>query len=188
MTEPKPHGPIDWANQQAEQRGQAQPARKLLDQMSDAELAALYGERDLAVSLLARVRETSAQLINNANARADKAEAERDKACTAFNAKVMELEQAKRQQLGDREAISYWSHQARLARDYSAHDGRALASTIVQARRWAARARTAEAALARGREVEEQWRMHFLATGEAAGGHALAMVRAALDEPQEPTP
>ncbi|THA82753.1 hypothetical protein [Streptomyces sp. A0592] len=50
------------------------------------------------------------------------------------------------------------------------------------------RAEQAEAAIARAREVEEQWRLHFLATGEAAGGHALAMVRAALDEPREPRP
>jgi hypothetical protein len=68
-----PTGPIDWARQQQTEREQ-HPVRKLLDQMSDAELAHLYGERDLAVSLLARVRATSAQLINNANARADKAE------------------------------------------------------------------------------------------------------------------
>ncbi|WP_369778857.1 hypothetical protein [Streptomyces sp. R33] len=70
----EPVAPIDWARHYAARREQ-QPARKLLDQMSDAELAHLYGERDLAVSLLARVRETSARLINEANARAEQAEA-----------------------------------------------------------------------------------------------------------------
>jgi hypothetical protein len=46
-----------------------------------------------------------------------------------------------------------------------------------------ARAERAEAAIARARAVEEHWRHAFIASGNAGGAHALAMVRAALDEP-----
>ncbi|WKD36535.1 hypothetical protein [Streptomyces xanthophaeus] len=88
-------------------------------------------------------------LLDELYARAEQAEAERDKACTAFNAKVMQLEQAKRNQLGDAETISYWTSQTTLARDHSYWADRARASTILQARRWAARARIAEATLER---------------------------------------
>ncbi|MCX5587582.1 hypothetical protein [Streptomyces erythrochromogenes] len=100
-----------------------------------------------------------------ADMRAEQAETERDKACTAFNAKVIQLEQAKRNQLGDFETISYWTSQTTLAREHSDRADRARASTILQAQRWAARARAAEAVLE----------------------HLEARIDAVL-EPQEPTP
>ncbi|MEV6569960.1 hypothetical protein [Streptomyces sp. NPDC051577] len=98
------------------------------------------------------------------------------------------LVQAEQNRLGDQETISYWATATLTARDNSRSDSHAREAAIGQARRWAARARTAEATIARARKVEEEWRLHFLATGETPGGHALVMVRAALDETQEPRP
>lgn len=46
-----------------------------IDDLTSDGLDALYGERDLSRSLLAKVRETSAQLINREQLRADRAEA-----------------------------------------------------------------------------------------------------------------
>lgn len=70
-------GPIDWARQQQTEREQ-QPARKLLDQMSDAELAALYERADRAERLArSAARDTAKALADYlaAEQRAEQAEA-----------------------------------------------------------------------------------------------------------------
>lgn len=46
-----------------------------INDLTSDQLDALYGERDLSRHLLAKVRETSAQLINREQLRADQAEA-----------------------------------------------------------------------------------------------------------------
>lgn len=97
------------------------------------------------------------------------------------------LEQAKRNQLGDFETISYWTHQTHLARDYAEHDSRALAATVVQARRWAARARAAEAVIARVRETAACWEQ-MPSDRHVYIHEAARTIRAALDESEEPTP
>jgi hypothetical protein len=44
-----------------------------------------------------------------------------------------------------------------------------------------------DAALNAARAVEQEWREYFIARGDAPAGHALAMVRAALDAHTNPT-
>lgn len=184
-----------------------QLVRHTVDTITDNDLDQLYTERDEARAAADRYFTNGTKAVeelhwraHNAEQSAEQAEAERDKACTAFNAKIMELEKAKREQLGDREAISYWTHQARVARDFSAYDGRARAATIVQARRQAARAEQAETANARVTSPEAI-RAAAMAIGDAAltllgrdlgtihiETIAEAALRAALDESKEPRP
>lgn len=73
----KPRGPIDWARQQAAEREQ-QPARKLLDQMSDAELTALYERAEKAERVARSAARDTAKALTDylaAEQRAEQAEA-----------------------------------------------------------------------------------------------------------------
>ncbi|MFE9844722.1 hypothetical protein [Streptomyces goshikiensis] len=108
--EQQPTGPIDWARQQqaARQQNAEQPGRKLLDQLSDRELTALYVRAEAAEarcdSLDAAASEFAARAIHlltaaeaerdAAEQRAEQAEHERDTACRAFNAKALALDDA----------------------------------------------------------------------------------------------
>ncbi|WP_327413208.1 hypothetical protein [Streptomyces sp. NBC_01233] len=140
-----------------------QPVRHTVDTITDNDLDQLYGQLGLARHLLANVQQTSTEALN----RAEKAE---------------------------RVAESAARDAAKALTDYLAAEQRAEQAEAAKAALKRAHVALAEqsgrdqAAIARAREVEEKWRLHFLATGEAAGGHALAMVRAALDEPKEPRP
>ena len=79
------------------------------------------------------------------------------------------------------------AQQTELARQLATCD-KAFASATLRAARAEARAYKAEAALNTARAVEQEWREYFLARGDAPAGHALAMVRAALDTHTRATP
>lgn len=123
--------------------------RKLLDQMSDAELAALYD-------------------------RAEKAEAERDKACTAFNAKVMQLEKAERAA----NLLADCHRRAEHADSVTAEVKRLMERRTTTLR---SRAERAEAALTRIRAAlnDAEW-------GGPDRADVISEIRTALDEPKEP--
>ncbi|MGP3684126.1 hypothetical protein ACTVZO_05330 [Streptomyces sp. IBSNAI002] len=126
MTE-HPRGPVDWARQQQSEREQ-QPVRKLLDQLSDAELTALYDRAETAErrfqltaghleETLGRLRgardalAAEADLSRQVLARAEQAEAERDKACRAFNTKVIRVQEVEA-------ALTETRHHLRYLLDY----------------------------------------------------------------------
>ncbi|MFD4740587.1 hypothetical protein ACFWNQ_24965 [Streptomyces virginiae] len=187
-----------------------QPGRHTADTITDNDLDQLYAEREkygqgwldadrkarVAEAALASEKETSQRLLVQRQEmaveryawqeRGEQAEQRAERAEAA-------LAQARREQLTDGEAISYWTDAAGLARDHSYWADRARASTILQARRWAARARTAEAAIDRVRELHAK-----LNDGSCADCCApdcennyrdwpCDTIRA-LNDPKEPTP
>ncbi|MFD4738696.1 hypothetical protein ACFWNQ_15185 [Streptomyces virginiae] len=159
-----------------------QPVRHTADTITDDELDELYARADKSerhFQLTAgHLEETLGRLGEARSALAAEADLSRRVLERAEQAEAA-LAQARRDQLTDGEAISYWTDAAALARDHSYWADRARASTILQARRWAARARTAEAALARVRKLADDWavlRTH---------GSAAYELRATLDEPKE---
>ncbi|MFD4934470.1 hypothetical protein [Streptomyces virginiae] len=150
-----------------------QPVRHTADTITDDELDALYvriatlehvAERNKqAYKLVVRDIQAATQLLQDGKAA---------------------LRQAKLDQLTDREAISYWTHQTQLAREYSQHDNQALAATVVQARRWAGRAKQAEAAIARVRETAACWEQ-MPSDRHVYIHEAARALRVALNEPKE---
>ncbi|MEW1638619.1 hypothetical protein AB0469_31745 [Streptomyces sp. NPDC093801] len=94
-----PPGPIGAARRAVAAREQhPNGGRHTADTITDDALDELYARIE-TLEAVAAGNKRHVQFIvpdlENALARAEQAEAERDKACTAFNAKVMELEEAK---------------------------------------------------------------------------------------------
>lgn len=173
MTEPT--GPIDWARQQQAEREQ-QPARHTADTITSDALDQLYARIETLEHVAESNKEAYKLVVLDAQA-----------ATQLLRDGKAALRQAALDQLTDREAISYWTHQTQLAREHSYYDNRALASTVVQARRWAARAEEAEAAIARVRDTATCWEQmpsdRYVYIHEAARA-----LRTALGEAEEPQP
>ncbi|MFJ1865511.1 hypothetical protein ACIOD1_12850 [Streptomyces sp. NPDC088097] len=158
-----------------------QPSRHTVDTITSDALDQLYARIDTLEHVAERNKQAYKLVVRDVQA-----------ATQLLKEGKAALRQAKLDQLTDREAISYWTHQAQLARDYSAYDGRALASTILQAQRQAARADQAEAALDRLHQLHADrggWCAECCApdceNNEVAW--PCPTIRA-LDNPQEPTP
>lgn len=134
----------------------AQPVRHTADTITDDDLDQLYAQLRRARRAADHYFHTGLKAVgqaqlraHDAEERAEQAEAKRDKACTAFNAKVIQLEQLHaNRDANECRALAY-GQAWQTAEQRAAQAERASASTILQAQRWAARARAAEATLER---------------------------------------